>query len=189
MQGQRSWKGCFTGGEAVRTVLEGLGAAAGEESEAGGNAGLGITAPATTTGGDDKDRREKRRRDLALSLLHEMQRSLWFHDVEWSDAPLLDSEAPSSGLYVFTSEGEDEGQEAFDVEVPTAVVTELTRCLSPMCGVLERELSGEGAGEGGEGEGLRSQGCYAYACPNRRKVRRRRFLSSSAFLDEGEERS
>ncbi|SCV68292.1 BQ2448_413 [Microbotryum intermedium] len=107
-------------------------------------------------------------RKLALSIARSLHESLWFHEVDWSDAPIRDalvstSNAASSNhrLYQFDDDEHgsdlrmtrDEAQNQDDV--PKGVLTALTGCYSPFCNQLEEE-------------GTKYR-CYAYDCANRPK--------------------
>ncbi|GAA6062754.1 hypothetical protein JCM10212_005550 [Sporobolomyces blumeae] len=53
-----------------------------------------------------------------------------------------------------------------DDEIPTGVLTELTRCLSPFCDEFTNSFPADRDGD--ESEGVRGR-CYSYTCPNRPK--------------------
>lgn len=116
-----------------------------------------LPAPAST------DRR------LALAIARSMQQALWFHEVDWSDAPLRDG--PGGDVYAFLADEALEGRGVIPhgpnggrhddpaAELPTGVFVDLTRCYSPYCGQF--------SANGYQGA------CYSYSCPNRRNVSRR----------------
>ncbi|BGP36192.1 Rho guanine nucleotide exchange factor [Rhodotorula kratochvilovae] len=87
-------------------------------------------------------------RPLALSVARALHAQLWVHEADWGAAPLRDDD---SQAFVLARDG---GEGLQGVEIPTGVVTSLTRCYSPFCDKLTEE-------------GARG-GCYAYSCPNRR---------------------
>ncbi|SCZ90108.1 BZ3500_MvSof-1268-A1-R1_Chr1-3g01781 [Microbotryum saponariae] len=108
-------------------------------------------------------------RKLALSIARSLHESLWFHEVDWSDAPIWDAPAPTMNaansanhrLYQF-----DDGERRSEVhvskdetqdedEAPKGVLTALTGCYSPFCNQLEDEET--------------RYRCYAYDCSNRAK--------------------
>ncbi|KAF5373357.1 hypothetical protein D9615_007366 [Tricholomella constricta] len=84
-------------------------------------------------------------RRAALQVARSLQSQLFFCEVEWDSRPIQDK---VEDLYKFMSDfigGSDSEPE--QEELPTGVVTMLTRCYSPSCG--------DGAP------------CYAYVCPRR----------------------
>ncbi|KAJ7468566.1 hypothetical protein FB451DRAFT_375542 [Mycena latifolia] len=78
-------------------------------------------------------------RGPALQVARSLQSQLFFYDVEWGGRILEDR---MEDVYALL---DDEGEA--DSELPTAVVTMLTRCYSPSCG--------------------EDVPCYAYSCPNK----------------------
>ncbi|GAA5983657.1 hypothetical protein JCM5350_000658 [Sporobolomyces pararoseus] len=103
-------------------------------------------------------------RKLALSIARTLQQSLWFHEVDFDDHLLKDSGDETGGgtnqVYTFlfveggglqqgTSDGRtnDRERENGGEEIPTGVVTSLTRFDGSVVGV--------------------KGGCYSFDCPNR----------------------
>ncbi|KAG5653612.1 hypothetical protein H0H81_011984 [Sphagnurus paluster] len=84
-------------------------------------------------------------RRAALQVARSLQSQLFFCEVEWDSRPLQDK---VEDLYKFMSDftGGSDGTPEQE-ELPTGVVTILTRCYSPSCG-----------------DGMP---CYAFACPRR----------------------
>ncbi|GLB41616.1 putative CNH domain containing protein [Lyophyllum shimeji] len=84
-------------------------------------------------------------RRAALQVARSLQSQLFFVEVEWDSRPLQDK---VEDVYTFLSDidGASDGPPEQE-ELPTGVVTMLTRCYAPSCG--------DGAP------------CYAYACPRR----------------------
>ncbi|KAL8293744.1 hypothetical protein RQP46_000445 [Phenoliferia psychrophenolica] len=85
-------------------------------------------------------------RRYAVTIARSLQRSLWFHEVDWADT------FNEHGVYTF--EGQDTD------EVPTGVLTSLTPCLSPYCAKLTAEGN--------------PTACYSYSCPNSARNQLRR---------------
>lgn len=93
-------------------------------------------------------------RRIALQVARSLQNQLFFYEVEWGGRSLTDS---VEDVYMFldddVAEGEagpsNAGLDGF-TELPTGVITLLTKCYSPSCN------------EGGP--------CYAYGCPKRGQV-------------------
>ncbi|KAG8970658.1 hypothetical protein FRC05_000516 [Tulasnella sp. 425] len=94
-------------------------------------------------------------RRIALQVARSLQNQLFFYEVEWGGRTLSDS---VEDVYMFLDDevpGEGEAgpsnglSEGF-TELPTGVITVLTKCYSPSCG------------EGGP--------CYSYSCPKRGNV-------------------
>ncbi|GAA5854952.1 hypothetical protein JCM8547_002320 [Rhodosporidiobolus lusitaniae] len=176
-QGERTYEASFTGEEIVSTLVsvlypsssasslpenDSLAPPSPSASASASNAnGLGISSPPFPSSAALPGTPSERQR--ALEVARTLQQSLWFSEVSWSDAPVLDNSSPASGLYVFLEGEEGEllrggGGEGDGEDLPTGVLTEWTKCYSPMCGVIEGEVGGVG-----------QDGCYAYGCPNRRK--------------------
>lgn len=86
-------------------------------------------------------------RRAALLVARSLQSQLFFYEVEWGGRVLQDG---VEDVYMFLDDQEG-GSDARPEreELPTGLITGLTKCYSPSCG------------DGGP--------CYAYACP--RKVR------------------
>ncbi|GAA5923419.1 uncharacterized protein JCM15063_003641 [Sporobolomyces koalae] len=115
-----------------------------------------------------------RQRALALSIARTLQQSLYFHEVDFSTSRLTDSDI-SNQVYAFLFELphsdnsnsrqdhhlESESGTAGGEEIPTGIVTELTRCESLVC---SRE-NAEGRVSSSDGSVL--GGCYSFTCPNR----------------------
>ena len=91
-------------------------------------------------------------RRTALQVARSLQSQLFFYEVEWGSRILMDG---VEDVYMFLDDQEG-GSDAIPEreELPTGVITMLTRCYSPSCG-----------------DGIP---CYAYACP--RKVCLRGFV-------------
>ncbi|GAA5941175.1 hypothetical protein JCM10213_007445 [Rhodosporidiobolus nylandii] len=113
------------------------------------------------------EERQAARRATALHIARSLQSSLWIHEQNWSDAPLLDSAEAAKGAYVLTRE--EMGETAIEVETPTGVVTEMTQCYSPLCAQLSAEADAEAGAAGVGGQGIRG-GCYSASCPRRGKL-------------------
>jgi hypothetical protein len=146
------------------------------------------------------------RRKLALSIARTLQQNLWFHEVDFDHHVLKDDDFGSGGInhqvYTFlfaddavgttgeygrgvSSNGDEsrggsrgEGNE----EIPTGVITSLTRCESLVCtkenaegGLVYDELDPSVV------VGVRG-GCYSFDCPNRPKVNLFLFLLFSRFI-------
>ncbi|KAF9454366.1 Dbl homology domain-containing protein [Macrolepiota fuliginosa MF-IS2] len=90
-------------------------------------------------GGASNDRRP------ALLVARSLQSQLFFYEVEWGGRVLQDG---VGDVYMFLDDSQDPSERA---EIPTGVVTVLTKCYSPSCGEFD------------DGH------CYSYSCP--RKVR------------------
>lgn len=107
-------------------------------------------------------------RKFALTIARSLQQSLWFHEVDFDLWPLKDS---TDRVYVFEGEGAD----ALTIldEIPTGVITRLTKCYSSWCGTFDKE-------------GMPYE-CYAWSCPNRSKnqvLRHPSLASTSSFGSE-----
>ncbi|KAI6112968.1 CNH domain-containing protein [Pisolithus sp. B1] len=85
-------------------------------------------------------------RRIALQVARSLQQQLFFYEVEWGDKPLQDG---VEDVYMFLDdiEGTSEGPRERE-ELPTAVITMLTKCYASICT---------------EGEP-----CYSFTCPRRR---------------------
>ncbi|KAF8626558.1 hypothetical protein AX15_004807 [Amanita polypyramis BW_CC] len=82
-------------------------------------------------------------RRAALHVARSLQSQLFFYEVEWHNRMLQDN---VEDVYTFLDDHEGPSDAVTErEELPTGVLTMLTRCYTPMCG------------EGGV--------CYAYACP------------------------
>ncbi|KAK2462748.1 hypothetical protein APHAL10511_005266 [Amanita phalloides] len=82
-------------------------------------------------------------RRAALHVARSLQSQLFFYEVEWGNRVLQDN---VEDVYMFLDDQEGTSEAATErEELPTGVVTMLTRCYTPMCG------------EGGV--------CYSYSCP------------------------
>ncbi|GAA5879401.1 hypothetical protein JCM1840_006035 [Sporobolomyces johnsonii] len=157
----------FTGDEVVSALVQALPGS----SSAGATlapppppSGAGPTAAVAGAGGGAAGRERK----LALGVARELHRALWFHEVDWDDAPLQD--APAQVFAFLRDERDASGaggttrdDEADREEIPTGVVTELTKCYSPFC------AKGNAEGAVTPGGGVLG-GCYAYSCPNRQNT-------------------
>lgn len=82
---------------------------------------------------------------MALQVARSLQSQLFFYEVEWGNRVLHDG---VEDVYMFLDDQES-GSDAIPEreELPTSVITMLTRCYSPSCG-----------------EGVV---CYAYSCPRK----------------------
>ncbi|KAL4062545.1 CNH domain-containing protein [Scleroderma citrinum] len=85
-------------------------------------------------------------RRIALQVARSLQQQLFFYEVEWNDKPLQDG---VEDVYMFLDdlEGTSEGPRERE-ELPTAVITMLTRCYASSCSEEDP--------------------CYSFACPRRR---------------------
>lgn len=101
-------------------------------------------------------------RRAALQVARSLQNQLFFYEVEWGGRDLSDS---VEDVFMFLDDdggaGDEQGGSTSMAvalgldemqELPTGVITILTKCYSPSCG-----------------EG--TEGCYAYGCPKRGLVR------------------
>lgn len=88
----------------------------------------------------------KNDRRYARSIAQSLLRGLWFHEVDWRDAQLKDDD---SQVFTFDSSS----IERYDQELPTSVLTPLTRCYSPFCGQFKEDGS--------------KYACYSISCPDR----------------------
>ena len=84
-------------------------------------------------------------RRTALQVARSLQSQLFFYEVEWGSRILMDG---VEDVYMFLDDQEG-GSDAIPEreELPTGVITMLTRCYSPSCG-----------------DGI---SCYAYSCPRK----------------------
>ncbi|KAG8961323.1 hypothetical protein FRC03_005538 [Tulasnella sp. 419] len=83
-------------------------------------------------------------RRIALQVARSLQNQLFFYEVEWGGRVLTDS---VEDVYAFLDDDEDGVGGGLGGELPTGVITLLTKCYSPSCS------------EGGP--------CYSYGCPKR----------------------
>jgi RHO1 GDP-GTP exchange protein 1/2 len=89
-------------------------------------------------------------RRVALHVARSLQSQLFFYEVEWGSRKLQDG---VEDVYMLMDDQESNSDTPPDrEELPTSVVTVLTRCYSPMCEAGEVWL------------------CYAYNCPNKVRV-------------------
>ncbi|KXN90684.1 Rho1 guanine nucleotide exchange factor 1 [Leucoagaricus sp. SymC.cos] len=88
-------------------------------------------------GGATHDRRP------ALLVARSLQSQLFFYEVEWGGRILQDG---VGDVYMFLDESQEPGERA---EIPTGVVTPLSKCYSPSCGEFENDY------------------CYSYVCPRK----------------------
>ena len=99
-------------------------------------------------------------RRIALQVARSLQQQLFFYEVEWNDKPLQDG---VEDVYMFLDdlEGTSEGPRERE-ELPTAVVTMLTKCYASSCSEEDP--------------------CYSFACPRRRV--RNPSPSNYTFIDD-----
>ena len=85
-------------------------------------------------------------RRAALQVARSLQSQLFFYEVEWGDKPLQDG---VEDVYMFLDdlEGHSESQRERE-ELPTAVITMLTKCYTSTCSDEDP--------------------CYSWVCPRRR---------------------
>lgn len=85
-------------------------------------------------------------RRAALQVARSLQSQLFFYEVEWGDKPLQDG---VEDVYMFLDdlEGNSESQRERE-ELPTAVITMLTKCYTSTCSEEDP--------------------CYSWVCPRRR---------------------
>lgn len=85
-------------------------------------------------------------RRAALQVARSLQSQLFFYEVEWGDKPLQDG---VEDVYMFLDdlEGNSESQRERE-ELPTAVITMLTKCYTSTCS--------------------EENPCYSWVCPRRR---------------------
>lgn len=87
-------------------------------------------------------------RRVALGVARSLQSQLFFYEVEWGGKQLQDG---VEDVYMFLDDSEGmSGDTPEREELPTGVITMLTKCYSPLCQ-----------------EGVK---CYAYGCPRRASV-------------------
>ena len=108
-------------------------------------------------------------RRYALEIARSLQQSLWFHEVDWDQSLIRDT---ASKVYIFPCDDvstplSTRSQDEPD-EIPTAVLTSLTGCYSPMCG----RSTDEGVTR-----------CYSVFCPNRVEVSSTSSPAVSAHTD------
>ena len=83
---------------------------------------------------------------MALQVARSLQSQLFFYEVEWGARKLQDG---VEDVYMLMDDQEGDSAAPSDrEELPTSVVTVLTKCYSPMCDDTE-------------------VGCYVYSCPRR----------------------
>ncbi|GAA5977124.1 hypothetical protein JCM21900_003491, partial [Sporobolomyces salmonicolor] len=149
----------FTGDEVISALVQALPSSSNAGSLAPPPPSVAGSAAVVGADGGTAGRERK----LALGIAKELHRALWFHEVDWDDAPLKDSRAQ---VFAFLQdEREASGRrddEADREEIPTGVITELTKCYSPFC----RKENAAGAMTPGGVLGA----CYAYSCPNRQNA-------------------
>lgn len=84
-------------------------------------------------------------RRVALQVARSLQNQLFFYEVEWGSNPLRDG---VEDVYMFLDDVEGGSEDLAErEELPTGVITMLTRCYSPSCG-----------------EGIP---CYSHHCPRK----------------------
>ena len=87
-------------------------------------------------------------RATALQVARSLQQQLFFYEVEWGGRILQDG---VEDVYMFLDDQEGAADAPRDrEELPTSVITVLTRCYSPSCS--------------------ETQPCYSFACPRRARV-------------------
>jgi hypothetical protein len=87
-------------------------------------------------------------RAIALQVARSLQQQLFFYEVEWGGRVLQDG---VEDVYMFLDDQEGGADAPRDrEELPTSVITVLTRCYSPSCSD--------------------AQPCYSFACPRRLRV-------------------
>ena len=87
-------------------------------------------------------------RSIALQVARSLQQQLFFYEVEWGGRILQDG---VEDVYMFLDDQEGGADAPRDrEELPTSVITVLTRCYSPSCSD--------------------AQPCYSFACPRRSRV-------------------
>jgi RHO1 GDP-GTP exchange protein 1/2 len=88
-------------------------------------------------------------RAIALQVARSLQQQLFFYEVEWGGRVLQDG---VEDVYMFLDDQEGPSDAQPDqTELPTSVITVLTRCYSPSCS--------------------EAMPCYSFACPRRSRVR------------------
>jgi len=84
-------------------------------------------------------------RSAALEVARSLQSQLFFYDVEWGGRALTDG---VEDVYMFRDDQEEGSGTRIEMEeLPTGVVTYLTKCYTPSC--------------------MDGQSCYAFSCPMR----------------------
>ena len=84
-------------------------------------------------------------RRAALEVARSLQSQLFFYEVEWGGRALTDS---VEDVYMFLDDQEGGSDTRIEMEeLPTGVVTYLTKCYTPCC--------------------VDGQPCYAFSCPRR----------------------
>lgn len=87
-------------------------------------------------------------RAIALQVARSLQQQLFFYEVEWGGRVLQDG---VEDVYMFLDDQEGSADAPRDrEELPTSVITVLTRCYSPSCS--------------------EAQPCYSFACPRRSRA-------------------
>ena len=87
-------------------------------------------------------------RAIALQVARSLQQQLFFYEVEWGGRQLQDG---VEDVYMFLDDQEGSSDAPPDqTELPTSVITLLTRCYSPSC--------------------TDAMPCYSFACPRRARV-------------------
>lgn len=79
----------------------------------------------------------------ALLVARSLQTQLFFYEVEWGSQVLQDG---VGDVYMFLDDPQDDSERT---EIPTGVVTVLSKCYSPSCGEFDDSY------------------CYSYSCPRR----------------------
>ncbi|EKM81602.1 hypothetical protein AGABI1DRAFT_54457, partial [Agaricus bisporus var. burnettii JB137-S8] len=104
-------------------------------------------------------------RRVALQVARSLQNQLFFFEVEWGGRILQDG---VEDVFMFYDE-QDGGSDAIfeKEELPTGVVTMLTRCYSPSCA----------------DSGLEGPPCYSYSCPKREHGQKSGLSVVSAVLE------
>lgn len=82
-------------------------------------------------------------RCAALNVARSLQSQLFFYEVEWNSRTLQDG---VEDVYMFLDDQEGDDSPIERGELPTGIVTYLTRCYSPDCG---------------------GASCYSYSCPRK----------------------
>ena len=84
-------------------------------------------------------------RRIALQVARSLQNQLFFYEVEWGGRELQDG---VEDVYMFLDDAEGPSSGGLErAELPTGVVTMLTKCYSPSCG--------------------EDTPCYCYSCPRK----------------------
>jgi RHO1 GDP-GTP exchange protein 1/2 len=91
---------------------------------------------------------ETTNRAIAVQVARSLQQQLFFYEVEWGGAVLQDG---VEDVYMFLDDQEGSADAPRDrEELPTSVITVLTRCYAPSCSDISP--------------------CYSFACPRRARV-------------------